>query len=42
MYIDPGLTVSALIREAGEGFSASIGTCILKEAARQIAEEKAP
>lgn len=39
MYIEPGLTVSALIRQAGEDFSASTGTCILKEAARQIVEE---
>lgn len=40
MYIEPGLVVSELIRKAGEGFSASTGTCILKEAARQIVESE--
>ncbi len=39
MYIVPPSTVSALLKEAGEGNSASTGTCILKEAARQVVEE---
>lgn len=41
MYIDPGFKVAELIRAAGEGFSASTGVCILKEAARQLVEEAA-
>lgn len=39
MHIKPPLTIGALLREAGEGNSASTGTCILKEAARQVIEE---
>lgn len=39
LHIQPGAVVSSLLKEAGEGNSASTGTCILKEAARQIAEE---
>ena len=39
MWIEPGARVAALIREAGEGFGASTGTCILKEAGRQLIEE---
>lgn len=38
MYITPPFAVGALLREAGEGNSASTGTCILKEAARQVIE----
>ncbi len=38
MWIEPGLTISALLKESGEGNSAATGVCILKEAARQIIE----
>lgn len=40
MHIEPGPLVSTLLKEAGEGNSASTGTCILKEAARQLLESK--
>jgi hypothetical protein len=36
MFIVPPPSVSALLKEAGEGNSASTGTCILKQAARII------
>ena len=39
MHIVPPATVSALLREAGEVNSASTGTCILKEAAKQLLED---
>lgn len=38
MHIVPPSSVAALLREAGESNSASTGTCILKEAARQLIE----
>lgn len=38
MHIVPPSSITALLREAGEGNSASTGTCILKEAARQLIE----
>lgn len=41
MHIKPPLAIGVLLREAGEGNSASTGTCILKEAARQLIEEAA-
>ncbi len=39
IHIRPPSAISALLREAGEGNSAATGTCILKEAARQLIEE---
>lgn len=40
MYIQLPFAVVSLIKEAGEDFSASTGTCILKEAARQVIEQE--
>ena len=38
MWIEPPASVAALLKQAGEDRSASTGTCILKEAARQLVE----
>lgn len=38
LYIDPGPDILKLIEEAGEINSWATGTCILKEAARQLIE----
>lgn len=39
MYIRPPAPVAELLKRAGEDNSMSTGTCILKEAARQLVEE---
>jgi hypothetical protein len=39
MFIQPPFGVVAMLNEAGEGFSAATGVCILKEAAKQIIAE---
>jgi hypothetical protein len=40
LYISPPASVAALLKQANEGNSASTGTCILKEAARQLLESE--
>lgn len=40
-YIVPPMSISEMLREAKEGNSAATGTCILKEAARQLAGRNA-